>query len=444
MIDSSALTARLRAPFSKLLGNTLSRFQKYGANNDFVYRALNRAGTNELDLIGTDALDNILIGGAKWSSIATPLSFNLSANGKLVTQAFFVNANDVTPLEIVNIKCTFGTADGATNTAIITKETTGVAPGSGQSCMTGSFNMNATANTVQTATLAGNRGFPSLVLNAGEQLSFKIASAVTSLANVLIEVYVRPSTGTRIAQYYRNANGDIATGVMDLNIIPGTTVRAVSMRWLTAGTDAGAVTADVTIDPSGTAPGAGTSVLAAAQSVKGTPNVTVFPALTATAANLVMPIGSTLSVKITGTTTAATGLVVTVFYNAITDQTLIIPFSLWDAQATSRNIFLAGSTYAVEDCWMTWSTGSTSNTQLLTKDTGTTAPGGGTGLQTDNTNAGILTSGTANTPIGSLLLTAVSTKPTLMVGNGDRLSLKDAGTTGPLAGAFGVVRLKKI
>ena len=156
-----------------------------------------------------------------------------------------------------------------------------------------------------------------------------------------------------------------------------------------------------------------------------------------------MAAGDRLAVKMTGTLTALTDLVVTVFFVAGPTEHLTIQISSWDGAAVDRTLLTADKNYIVNDCWQTWSTVSTSNTQLLTKDTGTTAPGAGTGLQTDNTNAGILTSGTINTPVGSVLLTAASTKPTLWLASGDRLGLHNAGTVASLAGVFTAVTLRR-
>jgi hypothetical protein len=440
------LIERMRAPFVKGAGlPKRNRFANDGWDNDFTQRSQNAAGSAVLDLIGTDGLNNRLVAGEVYRPVLTPVKCQIQANGKIATtNPFFVNNNETTPVEIAYITCQYSTAAGSASTGTVVKDPVGVAPGAGATCMSGTFNLNTTTNTEQIATLAGSRGWPSLVLGPGEQLTLKI-SAVASLAGLYVTVWLRPRQAVSLAAYHRHANGDIATGVMFLNILPGTVVRGVAMRWGTAATNAGAVTMDITKDSPGTAPGAGTSILAAAQSVKGTANTTVYPALSATAANLSMAVGDMLSVKTAGTLTALADLVITVFFAAGPSQHIIIPVSSWDAANTDRCVFQADDNYyQVVDCWQTWSTVSTSNTQLLTKDTGTTAPGGGTGLQTDNTNAGILTSGTVNTPIGSLLLTAVSTKPTLWLGPGDRLGLKNAGTVGSLAGVFTSILLRKV
>ncbi len=306
-VSSASMTSRIRAPFLALLGSRF-RFRQDGWDNDYQQCSFNQAGTDQFPVAGTDALNNVLIGGAKANPFETPIRLMLSANSKIgQTTSFFVNANDATPLEVTRIDCIFGTADGAANTGYVSKEQQGqAAPGA--TCMTGTFDLNATANTAQAGVLAGVRGTPSLVLGPGEQLTFNIASAVTSLASLSVTVWVRPHTGTNIAQYFRMANGDIATGTFFLNLIPGTTVRAVSMRWSAAATNAGTVTADVFKDTSTNAPGAGTSILAAAQSVKGTANTTVFPALSATAATLRMAEKDRLAVKMTGRSPPSRGL----------------------------------------------------------------------------------------------------------------------------------------
>lgn len=443
--NQNPFTQRIRAPFTGLYG-AMDRVNRIfsGWDNNYEQWATNAtASSSPIRLTGTDALNNALLNGGVMNGFATPIRFNVAANSKIATTRFFTNYNDSTPLDIVQISCTFATANGATLTAYVSKDKAGAAVGSGATTMSGTFNLNATANTLQTATLAATAGASAVTILAGEALSLKLSTTVTSLAGLQVTVWVKPHTGAQIAQYYRAANGDIATGTMHLNLIPGTVVRGVSMSWGTAGTNGGAVTADVTKDTSTTAPGAGTSILAAAQSVKGTANTTVYPTLATSTSTLTMAVGDRLAVKMTGTLTALTDLVVTVFCSAGPTEHIVIPVSSWDGAATDRTVFIADKHYIVADAWQTWSTASTSNTQLLTKDTGTTAPGAGTGLQTDNTNTGILTSATANTPVGSLLLSAVSTKPTLWLAPGDRLGLKNAGTTGSLAGVFTAVLLRR-
>lgn len=67
----------------------------------------------------------------------------------------------------------------------------------------------------------------------------------------------------------------------------------------------------------------------------------------------------------------------------------------------------------------------------LTKDTGTDAPGAGTDLLANNTNAGWNCKGTANTVEEAIFKT---TAGILSLSKGDRLSLDFAGTLTALAG----------
>jgi hypothetical protein len=440
-IDRRNINALMWAAYSAQSGQKNKSLIRGGIDNNYTQRAMNALGTDVLDLYGTDAYNNPLYGGSLVNAIASPIRFQVNLNAKLATvNPFFVNENSTTPLEVVAITCTFSTAAGSTSTGYVSKEIQGVAaPGS--SCQTGTFNLNATANTLQTGVLAGVRGTPSLVINPGEQLTFNI-SAVASLVGLYVTVWVKPHTSLSIAQYIRVANGDIATSSFYLNIIPGTTVRSVSARWGTACSSTG--TFDITKDVPTDAPGAGTSILTGTVAGSGAAKTTVFPALSATAATLKMAAGDRLSVKIAGTLTAWAQLVVTVQFSAGPDSHIVIPYSFWEGPAVDRTVFVADRNYLVQDSWESWAVISTSNFQLLTVDRGTTAPGAGTGLQTDNTNKGFDTNATLNTPVGSLLLTAVSTKPTLTLAAGDRLGLKNQGTAGTLAGIVGAILLRKL
>ena len=77
----------------------------------------------------------------------------------------------------------------------------------------------------------------------------------------------------------------------------------------------------------------------------------------------------------------------------------------------------------------------------ITKDTGTNAPGAGTDLLTNNTNAGFNCKGTINVVQTGTLVDAEATRT---LAAGDRLSLDFAGTTTALAGVSVAVRLQYI
>jgi hypothetical protein len=86
---------------------------------------------------------------------------------------------------------------------------------------------------------------------------------------------------------------------------------AMIARWRVAGTDGGAVTLSAAKDPSGTAPGGGTGLLASTISLKGTINTNNVASLSATPADLTFAAGDSLSQVVGGTLTAVAGLAVT-------------------------------------------------------------------------------------------------------------------------------------
>jgi len=110
--------------------------------------------------------------------------------------------------------------------------------------------------------------------------------------------------------------------------------------------------------------------------------------------------------------------------------------------ATDRNIFVANRAYQVTAvrCSFGVAAGGASKLQL-TKDTGTTAPGAGTDLLTNNTNTGFDLNGVANTvQTGTLTATTAD----LQLAAGDRLGLDWANTIQSTAGLIVTVSLKPI
>lgn len=96
---------------------------------------------------------------------------------------------------------------------------------------------------------------------------------------------------------------------------------------------------------------------------------------------------------------------------------------------TSYTMFLANRAYRVKAVQVVCSSGSTVPTVDIIKDTGTTAPGGGTSVLT-----GVITfSGTANTVVTGTVTSTVATKT---LAAGDRLSHKWGGTVGSITGAI--------
>lgn len=433
------VTSNLRAPLAKAVGqpSLTDVTNRYGYDNNCPVRYRSADGSAVYDLISVDDLNKMQVGGSYFRGLFQPVVVNVLTSAKISTLPLFVN-NDTDTLELAGISCVFSVANGAALTAYVSKEgATSGAVGSGPTCMSGTFNLNATANTVQDATLAGPRGYPTLVINPGEQLSLKLSTSITSIAGLQITLYFRGLNGPAPAVFTIAANGDIADSTIYLNPISGNKIRKIAMRWGTAGTDGGTVTAQVEKETGTQAPAGGTIVQSAAQSVKGTANYTVFPALAASAATLTMAQTDRLSVDFVGTLTALANIIVTVFFEPIADSWLIFPTLSWDDPDGDRAVFISDGYYQLVGCYVTYSTnqGGAATVQLV-KDVSTDAPGAGTDLLA----TAIDTNATANTPLVGLPLT---TNPfTNIVKPGDRLSW-DHSTTGTLAGFVGVVVLRK-
>lgn len=99
-------------------------------------------------------------------------------------QAFFVAPANCM---VVAISEVHSAAAGGTSTLTVQKDTGTTAPGSGTDVQSNSFNLNGTANTVQTATLKTDG---TATLAAGDRLSVKFANLIQSSAGVVVTVWL--------------------------------------------------------------------------------------------------------------------------------------------------------------------------------------------------------------------------------------------------------------
>jgi hypothetical protein len=137
--------------------------------------------------------------------------------------------------------------------------------------------------------------------------------------------------------------------------------------------------------------------------------------------------------------------------DGLTENGVIVPQQLelsFHAQtaalSVSQTFFVATKTYQVIAVSFVHGAAETSATTLyalLTKDTGTTAPGAGTGLLTNNTNAGFDCKATANTVQTGTL---TGTTANLQLAVGDRLAINFSAAATQLAGVTITVSLKRI
>ena len=104
----------------------------------------------------------------------------------LATATFFVAPQACKVTAINQVHSTAG-SDASAVTAVVTKDTSTNAPGAGTSLhQSGSFNLKATANTVQNATLSTTAA--TLILAAGDRLAIKLTGVSTALAGAVVTV----------------------------------------------------------------------------------------------------------------------------------------------------------------------------------------------------------------------------------------------------------------
>ena len=416
-------------------------------NNSVALSWADAADTTSIPAFTVDSDSLVHVNSAAVYGARQSANFFLNTAGAMVSQSFFVAPRAMAITAIEELHSTAETAAG-TATAVITHDLAGQAPGTGTVVMTNSFNLKATANTVQSGTLLAVNaalGTPAagIVLAAGDRLSILIGgtATITALAGVVITLFSRP--GFKELDYtYNNATATIATqsfGLANRDL----EVTSVWMTWSTAGTDAGAVTADVTIESGTTAPGSGTSCLAAAQSVKLAANTPVLVPLSATASHLLLRAGYRMSVKMTGTLTALAGLIVTVSTGPVGAFVYIgevrAAFNLLaNASQGTQGFWIADRDYEVVDFSAVASTAGTDGGAVTidcTIDKGVVAPGAGSSC--------LAGTGNLKSAANTVLTPGVNTqRRQRLMSQGDLLSVKTSGTLTALAGVTATVSLQ--
>lgn len=420
---------------------------------------------NEQPMNEFDSDNQFRFGGAVRTPVKESVTCHLYPNANMVTQTFFVNPTN-RALRITGINAIFTTAGSVAGaSAYISHEctplgaTTQQAPGTGPNVMgTGNtFNLHGTAATLQAgagpnnglgvyyhlesrsiSVAAPTPGTGLIVLQPGDSLSIVFAGTLTTLVGLTITLFLEPGSKYHFVSYYAAAAASSATLSLMTAMRPRTLLFG-AMLVATPETATGTLTLNLTKDASGTVPGAGTAI-ATALSLKGTANTYTQFVLSSTAANL--SFNSTDSVAVlqagSATPTAIAGVCVTLAFSGNQDEVQIDYNSQNSTVGTNEEFWIADRDYQVLDIAGKWSHTSASGTVGLTADTGTQTPSTGQVVQTDNTNAGFLTSGTINVPVFGTL--AATNK--LFLRAGDRLGLVNAGTLTSLAGVQISARLR--
>jgi len=275
------------------------------AENDRLYVDF----TGTLTTLAGVVLTVVLSPGAK----ANLAVFNMNANAELLDQCFFI-ANR--PMKIRAIKyahTTKGTDASAVNAQVV-KDTGTDAPGAGTDLLTNNsnagFNCKGDNDTVEEGALSATAA--NLLLAPGDRLTVDFAGTTTALAGVVIVVEFEPSPG-RIDVVFNLLTNAQLTDQAFFIANRQYQIEAISEVHSVAGTDGGAVSAQVTIDNLTDAPGAGTDILSNNTNVgfdmKGTANTVQAGTFKDTRENFLLP-GDRLSVDMAGTITSLAGAVV--------------------------------------------------------------------------------------------------------------------------------------
>ena len=423
-----------RAPFQTQLGLfPAGKIVGKDFDNNYQMSWSSVSGASSIDGLRVDSNDYLRLGRSRVLDAPKIIRWAMNANGSLADQCFFIADQAYEFCAALEIHSTAGT-DGSAVTLDIVKDTSGIAPTGGVSVLAGTIDMKATANTFQIGAPSTTR--ENIQIAAGDRLSINFTGTLTSLAGVVVEIVLNPGYSGDIAVFNMAANGGLADQAFYI-ANKNTQVAAAYYVHSTAGTDASAVNLQLVKDTGTDAPGAGTNLLTnntnAGFDCKGTINVVQTGTLTGTAASLRMAPGDRLSVDFAGTLTALAGVVMIVVLQPVF-KTFDVTFNLnANAALADQCIFIAQrpcKLIMASEVHSTLGTNGSAVTLQLEHERGTDAPGAGTALLSNNTNAGFDLKATINTvQVATFKSTGI-----LYIARGERISIDFAGVLTAVAG----------
>ncbi len=412
--------------------NAAANAVDWAYDNDGVMRWRNAADTDDVRVLSVDSADKIELG----ENVVTPMRKTITAN-------FILAANCASTCvfiarrayRIVGITEIHGLAEATatTLTAHVEKLTGTLAASFGTTVQSGTFDMKGAANTLQTATLStsntGDSDNPDLLLAAGDRLGIVFSEAATEAGLVQFTITLAPAGTHHTINVVLTRNADmidqhvfvadrdyIVTGASWVHGVKASTASKVMLRKCTG---------------SAQAIGSGTALLTnntnTGFDAAGTANTVQTGTLTATAASLRLAPGNTLALDF-GTTTALLQAVCVITLeprdNWKTVSVTVAANGSFPVTPFATSFFTADRPYEVVSAACIWSTASATGNFQLTRDTAADAPGAGTDLLSNDSNAGFATDGTAHT---TEVATWVDARFNQLLA-GDRLSFD--GTTG--------------
>lgn len=417
--SSKQLTENIRAPFTVGAGLSNTPSTAGQIDNNFALKAYSAtAGNPDIEIYRVGSDDSLMLGGGQMLAPALrPIFFRAVPNAAIATTRFHIFGVSGKIKKITEIHKTAGNDAGAV-TAQIYLDDNGGAPGSGTSVMSGSFNLKGTASTEQTATLASTNG---VAFSANQSLTFKLTGTPTTAAGVLVVAWVQYDQAVQEHSFYSAAV--TAQDQVFFLFNRRYAIRSMQYTHAVAETTDTSANVQVTQDASTNAPGAGTNLLTndsnAGFDCNAAANVVQAGAFTA-----VTPVaGERLAVDFADASyTQLAGVCVTVTLAAQANR-IEVPFWLYDTDVVDACFFSADRDYEFYDgrFIQAVAAGGTSTAQLE-KESGTTAPGGGS---TTLLNTAWDLNATANTVV---VADPVTVKATLLIVGADRISIDFANT----------------
>ena len=370
-------------------------------DNDTVLNGANSSAVN-VPLLKVDTSNNIQLGESVVKPLRKQVTLSLNLGAEMLSKAFFIAPAGC---RVVGISEIHGTAEttAATGTAYVEKLTGTQAPGAGTALMTGTFNLKAVANTLQSATLTStDPDAAAQNLAAGDRLGVVFAwtgvgiTGADDLAAVTLTVYLAPagdclvvpvtiSGNTRMAdQHVFIADRDyIVTGVY---YVHGTQCTTAASRVLPK-----------VCNGSNQAPSAGTALISnntnTGFNIAAANNTVQTGTLVAAATRLTA--GNTVALDFSADVTALNNVCIVLVLQGVPNLLTLSHIEVPNALLADKAIFIADRDYEVVTASAIWVTASASGNVQLTRDTGTTAHGAGTDLLSMDTNAGWQADGAA-------------------------------------------------
>ena len=422
------------APWARRHGNDPeSDSKKHGFDNNFTRKWRNFADDGDVEALKVGRKNFVQLAGAGKQPSYAVKTLHIEPTAKILDQVFFIADRDYVVKGIRQTHKTAGTVDAS---VIVRKCADGVTIPNG-TALCDSLDLTDTKDTTVEATLSTTAS--DLVIKENDRIAVDISGTTTTLAGLTITLVLSPGHTTETAVFSVVANGDLADRIFFIAPRP-MLIKSIKECHNVLGTNGSAVTASIKKQDSTETESQGDVLLSSVFSLKTTINTVQEGALVTTAGYTRMAAGDRLSVDFAGTLTAVAGLCIMVEFEPLEDVKLVTFFSPVDGAAIlDQSFFIADRDYQVALSMAVWQVKSSGATNFqVTADNGTSVPGAGVDLLSNDGAAGFQSDGTALTPEEG----AYVTDGIRYIKKGERLSVDFSGTLTALVGVIATVALK--